>query len=157
MVPIEVNNADNVQQVVVYCESIALATRVSRYLKTLAPVNMVNRAVLVKPLHSLMSADYRDTLLAAFDRGEIRIIVATNCICVGVDLKIKCMVCLSLPDSVSLMTQWMGRAGRGVEGAEAIIYGPDPLRKETELEKKGSAALNITKMSDKRLSDREEF
>lgn len=152
LIPMEATSMEEIPGgVMCWCETIDLATRFIRYLDSLIPSDWQERERAIMPLHSLMSPESRKDTLQRFKEGKVRILVSTNCGCVGLHLPIKMVVLVSMVTSFALLMQWIGRAGR-YAGAQAkgICYGPDWLRLETEEELRTMSPVTLEERRAKR-------
>lgn len=137
--------------VMCFCETIDQTTRLIRYLDGLIPEEWSGRESAVMPLHSLMSPESRKDTLRRFKDRSVRIILSTNCGCVGINLRIDMVVLISMVTSFALLMQWVGRAGR-FPGAQAkgICYAPPWITEATEEELKTMKAGTLAEREEKR-------
>jgi ATP-dependent DNA helicase RecQ len=72
--------------------------------------------------HAGLSPDTRERVQAAFSRGELRVVVATNAFGMGVDRSdVRAVIHLAPPGSVEAYYQEVGRAGRDGETAHGLM------------------------------------
>jgi len=81
-------------------------------------------------VHGRMPAEERDRVMAAFKRGETRILVSTTVIEVGIDVPNASVMVVEHAErfGLSQMHQLRGRVGRGGEQSYAILMAPDWMR-----------------------------
>jgi len=124
LIPSTVTSIADITKTLVFCETIALGTRVYKFLQHLLPHSLSSsEAILV--YHSLISDNGRSYAMDRFREGTTRIIVASDCFTWGVDVPdVRNVVVFGLPSSFSKLVQQMGRAGRDKKQAYAITYAP---------------------------------
>ena len=124
LIPPTIKSVNNITKTLIFCETIALGSRVYKFLKKLLPQSLSSSEVIL-PYHSLISDEGRSYAMERFKSGETRVIVATDCFTWGVDIvDIRNVVVFGLPSSFSKLVQQIGRAGRDKEQAYAIVYAP---------------------------------
>ncbi|MFZ5801494.1 MAG: ATP-dependent DNA helicase RecG [Candidatus Omnitrophota bacterium] len=82
-------------------------------------------------VHGRMSKDERDPVMEGFRKGEIRILVATSVIEVGVDHPNATMMVIENAErfGLSQLHQMRGRIGRGTQSSECFLFG-EPTTEE---------------------------
>lgn len=77
----------------------------------------------VEALHGRMNAGEKQALMDAFRRGEIRVLVATTVIEVGVDVPNASLMIIENPERLGLaqLHQLRGRVGRGAEASHCLL------------------------------------
>ena len=123
IIPSTVKSAVDITKTLVFCESIALGTRVYKFLSHLLPQSLKNDIIL--SYHSIISDDGRSRAMERFRLGTTQIIVASDCFTWGVDVPdVRNVILFGLPSSFSKLVQQIGRVGRDKEQAYAITYAP---------------------------------
>lgn len=81
-------------------------------------------------IHGRMSGADRDAVMAAFKSGEVRILVATTVIEVGIDVPNASVMVIEHAErfGLSQLHQLRGRVGRGSSQSYAILMAPDWMR-----------------------------
>ncbi|MGH9137269.1 MAG: helicase-related protein, partial [Acidimicrobiales bacterium] len=107
---------------IVYCLTVAQTTLVAGFLRS--------RGIDAADYSSQTPADERASLEAAFLANEVKVLVATSALGMGVDKPDVAFVChLGAPPSPIAYYQQVGRAGRSLERAEAwLLPGQDDQR-----------------------------
>ncbi len=82
-------------------------------------------------LHGRMPTDEKDEVMAAFNRGELDILVATTVIEVGIDIPNAAIMVIEHSErfGLSQLHQLRGRVGRGPEQSFCIVTAPDWMRR----------------------------
>ena len=84
------------------------------------------RNIVAEAYHAGLSSEIRDIRQAAWIKGQVQIIVATNAFGMGIDKPdVRWVVHLELPDSLEAYFQEAGRAGRDENRAYAIVFFDD--------------------------------
>jgi len=85
-------------------------------------------------LHGRMSADEKDATMAAFQRGEIDVLVATTVIEVGVDVPNACVMVVEHAErfGLSQLHQLRGRIGRGAAQSYCVLMTGGKVSPEAE-------------------------
>lgn len=123
LIPSTITSTVDITKTLIFCETIALGTRVYKFLQLLLPQSLSSEAILT--YHSLISDNGRSYAMERFRSGTTRIIVASDCFTWGVDVAdIRNVVLFGLPSSFSKLIQQIGRAGRDKRQAYAITYAP---------------------------------
>lgn len=83
----------------------------------------------VRLVHGQMPAEERDAAMAAFAKGEARILVATTVIEVGVDVPEATIMVIERAESFGLaqLHQLRGRVGRGTGASSCVLLYHEPL------------------------------
>ncbi|UNE55208.1 ATP-dependent DNA helicase RecG [Bartonella machadoae] len=86
---------------------------------------------LVGMIHGKMSTDEKEAAMASFKCGDIRILVATTVIEVGVDIPDASIIIIEHAEhfGLSQLHQLRGRVGRGEKKSSCILLYKDPLTK----------------------------
>jgi ATP-dependent DNA helicase RecG len=81
-------------------------------------------------VHGRMPTAERDEVMAAFKRGEVRILVATTVIEVGIDVPNASVMVIEHAErfGLSQLHQLRGRVGRGSSQSYAVLMAPDWMR-----------------------------
>lgn len=126
----------------------------SREAKKRAPCGDVI-ADIIQPFHSLVQSEDRVKTVEGLKSGYVRIVVATCCANVGLDLDFDHVICLDVPDALEGIGQWGGRSARGWGCVGTLtICMPDSLRIQSwEESRPDSYAPSFT---EKQLHAREE-
>lgn len=154
LIPLEAKSSGDIPgEVICWCDTIELGTRFMAYLDGLIPVDWADRRDIVMPFHSLISPGGRRRTLAWFAEGRTKILVGTNCGAVGMNLRARAVVLVSLATSFALLMQWIGRSGRYPDAqAQGICYAPDWVRLETPEEKATMTPLALEQRLERRSS-----
>ena len=138
LIPPTITSINDITKTLVFCETIALGTRVYRFLQHLLPHPLSSsEAILV--YHSLISDSGRSYAMERLRAGTTRIIVASDCFTWGVDVAdIRNVVLFGLPSSFSKLVQQIGRAGRDKKQAYAITYAPSWVKDVSSDSEKGT-------------------
>lgn len=155
MISLLVRKSPLFQTIIISCGTIDLATRLCQSLISYLPLDFPDRDYIIKPFHSLLSAEGRAKIISDFGpNGRTKIILGTDCMAHGLDVDTEVVVLLpKVDESLEEMVQWMGRAGRRAPG-HAIVYAHDWMRKETE-EDRLPKSLGGRGMSKRMLEERE--
>lgn len=86
LVPCHAKVPADIDQVLIYCETIEFATRMLTYLESLLPQDMPGREWVVMPYHSLISPSRRQEVMDSFG-GRCRLMIATLCVGNGLDVR----------------------------------------------------------------------
>jgi ATP-dependent DNA helicase RecG len=80
-------------------------------------------------VHGRMKAEERDRVMRAFRGGEVRVLVATTVIEVGIDVPAASLMVVEHPERFGLaqLHQLRGRIGRGAEESHCILLAPEPV------------------------------
>lgn len=113
----------NNDKTIIFCATIGLVFRVKAYLNSLLPVNS-NRDFRIRTHTSLNWPDDKaQTLADIVEKPDCQIIIATNGLAQGNDIRvIKTVIQIGEPDSVEMYVQKPGRARPCVENPRAIFY-----------------------------------
>lgn len=124
LIPPTITSITDITKTLVFCETIALGTRVYKFLQHLLPQSLSSSKV-INVYHSLISDNGQSYAMERFQSGTTRIIVASDCFTWGVDIAdIRNVILFGLPSSFSKLVQQIGRAGRDKKQAYAITYAP---------------------------------
>jgi ATP-dependent DNA helicase RecG len=82
-------------------------------------------------IHGRMPTEEKDSVMAAFNRGELDILVATTVIEVGIDIPNAAVMVIEHSErfGLSQLHQLRGRVGRGPEQSYCIVTAPDWMRR----------------------------
>lgn len=126
-IPLAASIPSDIPLRIIACGSIATVHDVVSYMRNLLRADFPHRDTIVMPWHSLMSANYMAWCLSEFGKedGCVRIIAATDGLCVGVNTPTKDLIVLHQPDSFAGLVQWMGRVR---EGGEVVVFAQPWMR-----------------------------
>lgn len=105
---------EDIPKTIIYCKTIKLCSLVAKYLHTLVPGAIADPTKVIMTFHSIRTQRNRSRIVEDFERGtELRILVATDCACVGINVKgIEVIIVLSLCMTLNALLQWLGRVAR---------------------------------------------
>ncbi|KAJ8509559.1 hypothetical protein ONZ45_g8294 [Pleurotus djamor] len=148
-IPRNISIPQDIQKTIILGERIEFIVRVVDFLNSLLPLDLPHRNTVIMPFYSLFSLKYRQLYIDAYKSGLTRILVGTDCLTYGLDVRdIKVAIILGLTSSPSQMTQQIGRIGRNGQEARAFTYAPKwveeviPETKQDELNAARREKLN---------------
>ncbi|KIO29719.1 hypothetical protein M407DRAFT_6015 [Tulasnella calospora MUT 4182] len=139
LLPPSITTGSDIRHILVYCETIDLVMRLAQWLVSRLPNDLENRAQLIMPFHSMMSEPYQKRVLGSFNRKEVRILVTTALMEVGLDVQTNAVLALSGCLTLGSLLQWLGRGGRSGEASIGIACFADWMREENSLDLFGDA------------------
>lgn len=103
-------------------------------LETFQLISNSLKGVKVGLIHGRMSALEKESTMSLFNRGEIKVLVATTVIEVGVDVPNATLMVIENPERLGLaqLHQLRGRVGRGSEQSYCVLLYKNPLSKNAK-------------------------
>ncbi|CEL58708.1 Bloom syndrome protein homolog OS=Drosophila melanogaster GN=mus309 PE=1 SV=1 [Rhizoctonia solani AG-1 IB] len=118
----------HIPKTIVYTNTVMQGYHATRYLQSRLPwIPKSESMMAIRHLHAATCVDCKNEILLDFTRpgseGKLRIILATDAFGCGIDIPdIHRVINLGTPTSADNGNQRIGRAGRGIESADAYIY-----------------------------------
>jgi ATP-dependent DNA helicase RecQ len=91
---------------------------------------LIHEGISSMPYHAGIPTQKKDEIQAAWQKGEVRVIVATNAFGMGIDKSnVRLVVHMDVPDSIEAYFQEAGRAGRdGLRAYAVLLYASYDLK-----------------------------
>lgn len=109
---------------IVYCATRKHAEQITQFLCT--------KELAARYFHSALPPETKKTVQAAFIKGDLRVIAATNAFGMGIDKSdVRLVIHADIPGSLENYVQEAGRAGRDRQPARCVLlYAPDDVEKQ---------------------------